>query len=580
MHPFMVNRRESLLTTVALVLFVMVFVSLCVTSYTRKSATVDEPMNLTGGYVALKLGDYRVTPQNEYLTRLWCALPLLAMDGIKLDSDSRHLASGENWLFAHQFLYRDNDADALLYRARFMNVLLGAVLGIIVFGWARELFGLWPAVAALALYCTEPNILAHSGAVTSDLGFACFFTGTLYFLWRASRSGTVANWLFFIVCFVLALLAKYTGYLLAVMVLVLVCSRALQRGRASTGESQDRAEALYYKRALVALSIAALTSYLAIWALHGFRYAPTSSSETYLDFTQARFVASRCPNMAHFIRWVDQHHLMPNAYSQGFLLKFAEMQGQPAFLAGHHSETGWWYYFPLAFLIKTPIPLLGLSLVGLVLCGIRREKFLQNELVILAPLIIYLAVAMTGKTDVGVRYILPVYPLAILLAAKAAAELLQRNWSRVTLAILLAWQCVACVRIHPHYLAHFNEAVGGPHNGYRWLIDSNLDWGQDLKELKRWMDDNGATHINLAYFGSADPAYYGIECTHLEGSPPFAQEQIRKPRLPGLVAVSATHLQGVYLTSAERAKYQRLLARQPDAVIGHSIHVYWLDEDW
>jgi hypothetical protein len=199
---------------------------------------------------------------------------------------------------------------------------------------------------------------------------------------------------------------------------------------------------------------------------------------------------------------------------------------------------------------------------------------------IILPSLLYLAVAMTGKTDVGLRYILPLYPLMILLAAKAVAECLRRKWSRVSFVALIAWQCIACAWSYPHYLAYFNEFVGGPRNGYRWLVDSNLDWGQDLKGLKRWMDDNGASHINLAYFGSADPGNYGIECTYLAGSPPFAQEQIRKPRLPGLVAVSATHLQGVYLSGAERNFFRPLLTRKPDAVIGHSIHVYWVDEPW
>src|SRR5206468_50421 len=101
-------------------------------------------------------------------------------------------------------------------------------------------------------------------------------------------------------------------------------------------------------------------SYLAIWALYGFHYTPAASSDARLDFTHARFVLDRCPDMAALVRWIDQHRLLPNAYSQGFLLKLAEMQGQAAFLAGNYSNTGWWYYFPVAFLIKTPVPLLGL----------------------------------------------------------------------------------------------------------------------------------------------------------------------------------------------------------------------------
>jgi hypothetical protein len=134
--------------------------------------------------------------------------------------------------------------------------------------------------------------------------------------------------------------------------------------------------------------------------------------------------------------------------------------------------------------------------------------------------------------------------------------------------------------IYPHCLAAFNLAVGGPAHGDEYLVDSNIDWGQDLKGLKRWMDRNRVTTINLSYFGTADPSYYGIQCTYLPGGPFYVEQQVSPPQLPGYVAVSLTNLRGVYFNEEMRRRYEQLLERKPAARIGHSINVYWIERPW
>ena len=135
-------------------------------------------------------------------------------------------------------------------------------------------------------------------------------------------------------------------------------------------------------------------------------------------------------------------------------------------------------------------------------------------------------------------------------------------------------------RVYPHYLAFFNRFVGGPRHGQEYLVDSSLDWGQDLKGLKRWMDKNNVQHINLSYFGTADPGYYKINCTHLPGAPFFAEQFVKGPELPGYVAVSATNLRGVYFDERWRDFYKPLLEMEPVAVIGYSIYVYRVERPW
>jgi hypothetical protein len=143
--------------------------------------------------------------------------------------------------------------------------------------------------------------------------------------------------------------------------------------------------------------------------------------------------------------------------------------------------------------------------------------------------------------------------------------------------MLMVFAAVELARAYPRPLTFFNTFAGGPANGYRYLADSNLAWGGNLKALRDWMDRSGVTHVNLAYFGTADPAYYGITCTYLPGSPSFATDLVAKPRLPGYVAISPTILSGVYLLPHWRMFYSPFWTREPVAVIGNTMRVYWVD---
>jgi hypothetical protein len=146
---------------------------------------------------------------------------------------------------------------------------------------------------------------------------------------------------------------------------------------------------------------------------------------------------------------------------------------------------------------------------------------------------------------------------------------------------LLAWHAASALRIHPHYLAYFNELAGGPANGYRLVVDASLDWGQDLKGLKAWMDRNAVPRIKLSYFGTADPEYYGIQCDQLPGYMPPPPPKLHRSVRPGdVVAVSATNLQGVYLDPEVLPLMELLRARRPVAMIGYAILVYRSDFAW
>lgn len=191
---------------------------------------------------------------------------------------------------------------------------------------------------------------------------------------------------------------------------------------------------------------------------------------------------------------------------------------------------------------------------------------------------------MASNINIGLRHVLIIYPFLVLLAAVAIREIVQRfpSASRTVLLALGLFRRLEFARVYPHTLAFFNTLVGGPAHRAEYLVDSNLDWGQDLKPLKQWMDDSRVASINLAYFGSADPAYYGIRCTYINGTAGFIPQPVEAPRLPGYVAVSATLLTGMYTDDDARHRdfYKPLMMRTPVASIGHSINVYWVDRPW
>lgn len=554
----------------------LAFVALEVASYTRKSATWDEPLHLMAGYAALTQGDYRIDPSHPPLLRMWASLPLLAMSDVVLDTTDVDRMDATTWLsgsaqydLSHRFLYRANNAEQLLFAGRFMVVLLGVLLGVLVFCWTLEWLGFRSALFALFFYTISPNIAAHASLVTTDLGVSCFFFGTIYFLWRTCRGVTVPNVAGLTAFFALAVVSKFSAVLLGPIVASLLAVAML------SWRTVKPLEAFAILAGLVCATV------LAVWTVYGFHYAPSAAAGWLLQGQGEIFARTRTPFIGTLMGWVDANHLLPNAFTQGFLFSVGSAAVLPGFLAGQISADGWWYYFPVAFLIKTPAPLLALLAVGLAVFRRRSDRLgAMNELFVVLPGIVYLAFAIVSGINIGLRHILPIYPLLLVIAAAGAEAMITARHaaSRIALTALVVFWAVRFGAVYPYTLTFFNQFVGGPSNGFNYLSDSNLDWGQGLKELKRWMDTNGVTHINLAYFGQGDPAYYGIDCTYLAGSPPFAVDLIRKPTLPGYVAISATVLSGVYLSPPWRLFYRAFRELEPVADVGNSIRVYWVEE--
>jgi hypothetical protein len=694
-----VSRR--LLEGGIVVLFCAVFAASVVSFARNSTATFDEIAHLSAGYAYLRWDDYRLNPEHPPLVKKLAALPWFwrtnwpanvdlrqgKVSSSPADSEAclryawaislKHSDACHN--FGHYFLYGIrpgafptaetnlpptavrldpqafyNQGDDLVFWGRMPILLLGLALAVLIFLWAREGFGFRGGILSLMLFCFDPNFIAHSGLVTTDVGLSLFLFGAVYFLWRSCRRVEVTSVILFLLFFGLAFATKFSALLLLPIFWLTVLGRMISPeplligagGRVKLGGPASRAA--WFTGLFAAALLAACAS---IWASYAFRYSaakdPEAAAQAEAQILQAQNSASGQSDRAaesreeagrepgyfpiaatarrsaaikkllatspqgaisnddilktmddvplgrneKLILFAQKHHLLPEAYIYGFIHAASISYYRPAFLLGQYSNTGFWSYFFYAFLLKTPLPALVLILTALVLSLRRFAERRWPVIFLLGPAGLYFLVATVSHLNIGLRHLLPIYPFLYVLAGGLVLEL--DRWRRTTRMVILLitvgaiavssrivffpangskWQTVS-----PHYLAYFNELAGGPANGFKELVDSNLDWGQDLKNLKLWLVAHDIKEpIYLCYFGMADPRYYQIAYYNMpEGyffEPKLGFEWLRPG---GLFAISATNLQGVYASPAYRLALKQILKRcRLVDVIGYSIFVY------
>jgi len=559
----------------------ILFVFLSLTSSLQKSPTHDEPLHLFSGYSYLRWGDFRVNPEHPPLAKMLAALPLLALEinTEGLSRDRRDLVQQERnygWVLAARFIFFDNNAEPLLFYAKLMMIALSVVLGVFIFVWSRELYGLNAAIAALSIYCLDPNVLAHSSIVHTDLPFSLFFfAGTYYFL-RTLKQATWFNLSLTSLMFALSAITKFSFLaILPIWAILGITAIFFSESRHHGANFPLLGNERWHKAALtlVVMGACIITAYLSIWAAYGFRFdmVPYSNAQppvSHLVPGQPRLAALMDMNANYFI--------LPEAWVYGLTVAF-EFLGRTSYLLGDISSNGFWHYFPVAFAVKTPLPTLVMLLVALAIMVFGRRLH-ANDLFLLIPAVCFFSIAVFSRMNIGLRHILPIYPFLFVWIGGSVAKtwLSKDRIGKYGIVILGAWLVGSSLKTYPDYLAFFNEIVGGPANGHRVLVDSNIDWGQDLKGLKRWMTEKKVKKITFAYFGTADPAHYEIDAVHAPGSMTILWRPERDGSLPSpYFAISATHLAGVYL--AQPDTYAPFRGKKPVATIGHSILVFSKD---
>ncbi|MBU2531058.1 MAG: hypothetical protein KKD35_08500, partial [Elusimicrobia bacterium] len=260
-------------------------------------------------------------------------------------------------------------------------------------------------------------------------------------------------------------------------------------------------------------------------------------------------------------------------YAEGLMSTLKRVNdGRPSFVFGHYSMNGVLWYFPLAFLIKTPVFVLLSLALGFIAIAIKPQK---KYIWIMIPFIFYALISITSRLQIGIRHILPLMPFICVIASIGVSEFYKKKKVFLTLIFSLVLSFIFLIKTHPFYLSHFNSIVGGSENGYKYLADSNLDWGQDVQELSRYLKENGNPPIIFAYFGISRPEYYGIKYVPLG--------IISNIELTGtnedlckfdkvLFAISATNLQSVYYKNKDT--YNWLKDIKPIFRAGYSIFLY------
>lgn len=512
----------------------------------QKSAAFDEQYHLTSGYTYLRTGDYRLATTHPPLVGLWAALPLLWTQDITLPLDDPAWAEADRFAFSDQFLWEANRASAvqILEWARVPVVVLGIVLLAAIYAWAFELWGRAGAALALLLAATDPALLSNARVVTTDLGVTLFLFLAFWQLWRGLEKRRWDAWLLSGVFGGLALGAKYSGGLYVVAAIVAVTVYVSPSGERLPSRLAKLAGAM-----LVALGV--------LWALYRF------------DVGTAALPFWPWPLPA------------PYYWEQLWRTVFV-LTGDPKldFLLGE-AGGGWWYYFLVAAAVKTPLPLLILGNVGLARL-LRSPLAPRRDVLWIMPLLVLL-LALTGVLTIGYRHLLPALPFLMVAAGAVTTwHMPQGGWQRLGsfgLAALMGWSVVNAVRFFPHHEAYFNELAGPWPRWSSILVDSNLDWGQDLPSLAKLIDERGIEQVNLAYFGKAVPEVYGVRYTPLPGYLRF----VLGPELdaynpytpePGWYAISATSLRLGLLKPDSVDLYAYFRSLTPVDRAGYSIYLY------
>lgn len=458
---------------------------------------------------------------------------------------------------------------------------VGVPLVLTVFSCMLLRRGLVAGAVAGALCAGSPTVMAHASLATTD---ACFALTVLLALSAlaslAARPRSIPRWLVAGLACGTAVASKYTGLFLLPVAAVALAVGAWQ-ARGLSARSRRVFSRRLLRAAIVGLGsvlvLAALVS-IVCWAWHGFGFAVLGP--TFELHRWPRAWAWPWPET-----WIDRELPSPLV---GLLFQWVHGRGHPAYLLGEYRATGWWYYFPYAAFFKSsPVELL----LALGACAQARGMWVRRSsrspedrsrdhtlLVWGTAAAIYALMMLTVRVQIGQRYLLPLYPLVILLgidALFAAHGWVARRRGWIAAALVLG-QVASAASIAPQYLAYFSPLVGGPSNGHRLLADSNIDWGQDLPRLKAELDRRGWRRVVLCYFGTADPEAYGIAATRpadLSRDPVPVGELDRYDAL----AISLTNLLGVYADPPGRGN-RPLLAIAPTARVGYSIFLYDLHD--
>ena len=451
-----------------------------------------------------------------------------------------YIGAGEGQMFGKYLVYDGlNDGDAMLFAGRVVQIGLTLLTGVMIFIWTRNAAKAEQAgLVALALWAFNPTALSYGHLTNTDIGVALGFTLACYFFVQFLQGPSVKRAAVSGVATGLALVLKYTALILGpVFLIALIIAR--KRFKTTVPGACKMAGAF-----LLAGWCVTLIAFLPWRAL-----APPP--------TPAEAAVLELPRWFMMLRPL----LIPCEFFKGIAMALGHSKiGTESYLMGQWKQGGWWYYFPLAFLLKSSISfvLLVASALVLFICKAKSVPLLEQVAWLGAG--VYLLASMSSGVNIGVRHLLPMFPLLCVGIGCGVARLAGRRLKMLAFS-LVGWQMFSALLAYPLYLQYVSEAVGGASNGYKYLVDSNYDWGQDANRLKKFLDDRQIDHIYLDYFGTQ----FSIE--HLKIPNTSVNAEIAQQIRQGTLVVSVSQL-----VRPEWAWLRE--SRQPIARVAHTLFVY------
>lgn len=541
-------------------------------SVRRESQTWDEGDHIFAGYRSWANGDFGLNPEHPPLVKLLATLPLLWLQPKSPALEERFFKE-DAFLRGKEFLYQ-NDPDGILARTRTAAAILTLLTALVVFFGTREMFGRGAAFIALVLLAFDPNLLAHGAFVTTDVGLACFMFLSVYLFYRFVKSPSALRLAAAGVAVGLALAVKHTG-LLVVPILFLLAFCEIAPMFFSSDRKEIGRQTL---KMLGSVVIVGLIGWVILWSFYRFRYDARPAG-LQLNPPLAEYIKGLQPHEAWPISTMARFRILPESYLYGLADVRLTANFYTSFILGKVYAHGVWFYFPVAFLIKSTLGVLALVLLSLAVIATRRLQCWREILFLVVPVIFYLIVALTVGMNIGVRHILVVYVFLYVLIGGASWALVRRSrkWAYVV-GVLLFMHVASSLLAFPNYLAYANEAWGGPSQTYKYLTDSNADWGQQLKSVKQYLDQRGVKECWFVYFaaGVAEPDYYGIPCRPLPTvNTLWLNLPIEVPRsIDAPVLISASNLSSVEFGPGPLDPYGQFKLLKPTAVIDHGVFVF------
>lgn len=595
---------------------------------------MDERAHIGAAFTYLDSQDMRLNPEHPPLFKNLAGIPLLFLDPVfPYDSQEWRDGNNEQWSLGVRFIH-ENDARMVTQWSRFPIILVGVSLGLFLFYWTKKRSGVWAGLAASALFFFDPNVIAHGHYVTTDMGMAAFTFFALFFFLEFLEGPCLRRFALAALFLGLAQLSKFSAIMLYPYFGLLAVLWAVS-SPVATSSIRLRLVTIFRSVAhTFALFIGiSLVSFVPIWLLYAYNTA-NMPMEKVLALSENAF-RHEGPDSFH-ASFINELSGIPvardlTAYFLGLFMVFVRVEGgNTFFFMGEVLQSAKKSYFPLLFALKETLPFLVIFIISLgsvISASIRKVFFIlhrrENTILMKADvfavltrryfteisltgfILMYGYISITSNLNIGLRHLFPIFPMLAMLSAISIIHLTKRirtRWAGISwktaLGALFVWVAIIPIVNYPSYLSYFNEIAGGSENGYKYAVDSNYDWGQDLLYLKTWIDDYNQClpadristkecsflsdvpdeakrspigKIRIDYFGGADPRYYFADS--------FIQWHADSMPEPGWYALSAEYFQENLHTKKKPGtqSYEWITRLRPVGRAGDSIFLYYVE---